>query len=120
VKTLKSHIALLLLGIFTFPIVFQPFHLLQHQSTGACFEHLCCQTEAAVKVTLPGIHFESQDKEECPVCEYDFAVKDLPGSSLFRTFTPVTHRSLKKPVNDLAFPQVYSTKTPRAPPLFAS
>ncbi len=117
---LKNHIAIVLVGIFIFPVVFQPVHVIWHQSPGSCIEHQCCKVEATESTSLPGMKFESQDDEHCPICEYQFPVKDLPEAFLFRPFTPLIHCSLEALVIDLAFPQPKSTKTPRAPPAFIS
>ena len=116
VHRLKDYIAIILIGIFIFPIAFQPVHVVLHQSPGSGCENQCCHIEATVSNGQAEMSIETPDDGHCPICEYQFAVKDLPEDFLLRTFTPVMQCSLEELVRDLTHPQPKSIKTPRAPP----
>jgi hypothetical protein len=77
-----QHIALWLSVVFAFPIVIQPWHVMNHHSEYFFSD----ETEHQQHCCTHQIHFEnknlphqlSQSVEHCPVCEYEFATFSLP------------------------------------------
>lgn len=61
-KYFQRHIALFLLLLVSIPIVYQPFHILEHR-------HGKIQTEHAYTF----VHVNS-DEETCYVCDFEFAL----------------------------------------------
>lgn len=117
---LRKHIALLLFGIFFFPILFQSFHIVWHHSHGYKCEHnLCSQT-------ITNTCFHSNDKnvsekeKTCPICEYQFSINDLPKISFFNAVIPVFACTYNEVATQQQYKQVFSDKTPRAPPVLIS
>lgn len=93
----RIHIALLLVMVFVFPIVIQPWHVMNHHSEyffsdEAEHHHHCCAHE---------IHFENeslpqqldQSVENCPVCEYEFATFSLPQNNWIAKGEPLCSES---------------------------
>jgi hypothetical protein len=63
-------------------------------------------------------HANVSGKEKiCPICEFQFAINDLPKTQFFTSIVPAIACSY----NEIAYQQqhkaVFSNKTPRAPPL---
>ncbi|MDX8340246.1 hypothetical protein SLH46_13685 [Draconibacterium sp. IB214405] len=115
-SNLKIHIALVFLGIFVFPIAYQPYHIVRHHSEKADCHHECCHL---VHDEPDGVTFKdnSGEEESCPICDYHFPVKDLPKPLFFTAAIPIVQNSLVEIEIKRACKQVISTKTPRAPPV---
>jgi hypothetical protein len=113
---IKKHITLALLGIFVFPIVFQPFHIIWHHAEDSHCHHECCPSEEKKPV---GLIFDvfSANNEYCPICEYHFPVNDLPENFFFASATKTVTSSVYELKIKPAYQQITSTKTPRAPPV---
>lgn len=117
---LRKHIALLLFGIFFFPILFQSLHIVWHHSHGYKCEHThCSQT-----VTNTDFHSDKENVSEkektCIICEYQFSINDLP---IIPFFNPAIHTiacNYTKTANQQQYKPVFSDKTPRAPPVIIS
>jgi len=109
--------ALTLLGIFLFPVIFQSVHTAGHKK--ACcsgHEHSCAvsQPERTTPRDSPGI---SQNEEPCPICNYQFPVNKLPDLSVFASHVPVVTAIVSDIIPDVEYRPVFSTKSPRAPPV---
>lgn len=107
----------MLLGIFVFPIAYQPYHTVRHHSEKADCHHECYQltyekTEGLV------IDANTDGDEPCPICDYHFPVNDLPKPLFYIPATPVVQGAVAEKDIKPAFKQVISIKTPRAPPVF--
>ena len=115
-NSFKQHIALVLLVIFTFPIAYQPYHMVMHHSADTECHHHCCHAEPA---RTSGILLEpySAEDENCPICDYHFPVNDLPKLSLFSTVERLLLTSISDSEIEQIRQQIISTKSPRGPPL---
>lgn len=117
---LRKHIALLLFGIFFFPILFQLFHIVWHHSHGYKCEHtLCSQTITNTDFYSTGDNI-SENEKTCPICEYQFSINDLPKISFFNAVIPVFACTYNEVATQQQYKQVFSDKTPRAPPVLIS
>lgn len=108
--------AIILIGIFLFPVVFQSFHIVQHQS----HEHEYCSAQhhiADYKITK-GLFFKqlSEKEEHCIVCEYQFSLHDFPAVAVYRTATLLTESILIQLFENLPATKAFSQAEPRAPP----
>lgn len=117
---IKKYIAILLLGIFISPITFQSFHIVWHHSHGSHGDHELCHIKVSAKPLCSVIKTVSQKDKHCLICEYQFPINDLPKVSIFRSITPVIKSSLNEFGIQLYFQQVFSNKSPRAPPTLYS
>lgn len=98
----------MLLGVFVFPLLFQPLHETKH----------CKQPAISVKcLDYSMVGADSHISGSCPICDFQFLVNDIPQISVFRAAVPC----IVRPFADLK-PSSYSLqnispKTPRAPPV---
>lgn len=117
---LRKHIVFLLFGIFFFPIVFQSVHIIWHHSHGYKCEH----NHYSQTITSKDLHQNSKNVSEkekvCLICEYHFSINDLPNISFFNAVIPVCECTYNKVVAHQQYKQVFSDKTPRAPPILIS
>lgn len=91
-KNKRLYTALYLLGLFVFPLIVQPWHIIQHHGHDFdCSGHIhaieqsyvhsqlhdqdCCHDSM-----LPLVSISNQDHshDPCYICDYKFLVKDLP------------------------------------------
>lgn len=115
---LKKHIAILLLGIFFFPLAYQPYHVLKHHSLKALCNQACCHSHTENKDCNNNVQFNSASKgpEHCPICEYHFPINVIPKLNLFKPKNSFRKYNLFGLEERLAFQQTSSKKSPRAPP----
>lgn len=117
---LRKHIAFLLFGIFFFFILFQSVHIVWHHSHGYKCEHnQCFQTITNTDIHLYGENVSEKEKT-CPICEYQLSINDLPKISFFNAVIPVFDCTYIEVVIQQQYKQVFSDKTPRAPPVLIS
>ncbi|MBN2728719.1 MAG: hypothetical protein JXR53_05795 [Bacteroidales bacterium] len=117
---LRKHIAYLLFGIFFFPILFQSVHVVWHHSHGDQGEHtLCAQTITRTDFQSNNKNVSEKEKT-CPICEYQFSINDLPKISFFNPAIPENACNYLKIAKQQQYKQVFSDKTPRAPPVYFS
>jgi len=126
----RLYTALYLFGIFVFPIVFQPLHIIQHhghgheysehvheidQNSGHTHHH---ETDCSHESVLPLVSLQSQDHshDPCLICDYEFPVQDMPVSwePVFTTYQFNEIQAVDLVLSDLQ--RVYSQINPRAPP----
>jgi hypothetical protein len=126
----RLYTVLWLLGIFVFPIIFQPWHIIQHhghehgssvyihetaQYHGHAHHHDTDCSHASV-LSFESIKTQDHSHDPCYICDYKFPVKDLP--------TPIqpgfiSHQFKELPSGNLVYPdllRVFSLTNPRAPP----
>lgn len=110
-RGVKNHIAVLLLGIFLFPQLFQPLHVIWHHvqdEIEAMCVHVCVEQNSGEAINLPDEH--------CSLCEFQAFPNNLPTTLFFRIMTRwVSHpfpEFKTSPVLQLDF----SERTLRAPP----
>lgn len=115
---LKKHIAILLFGIFFFPLTYQPWHVVKHHSQKSPCHHGCLHSKVEKKICNHGqcITSTSEKQETCPVCEYHFPIKTLPILTHFKSKKSSFEDQLFGLEARLAYQQVVSRKSPRAPP----
>ena len=107
------HIDFILLLLFGIPTVYQPVHLIQHNSAKAhaCFSGIY---HAGEKPGFPIV----QANRHCLICEYKFTVTDLPAKFNI-PFTELRFNELKQDnIQDRSFFEVIFQISPRAPPFF--
>nr|WP_321357304.1 hypothetical protein [uncultured Draconibacterium sp.] len=114
-KSLKIHIAFLLLGIFVFPIAYQPYHIVRHHSEKTDCHHPSCHLKYEKPDGLV-LDINTDGYESCPICDYHFPVNDLPRPLFYTPVIPIVQNSLVEIEIKRACKQVISSKTPRAPP----
>ena len=118
----KRHIVILLVGIFIFPLAYQPWHVVWHHSQELCSQHGCCQLNAehsakeAVGCDGPVLNPTPEKEEPCPICDYHFPVNILPKFFYYPTNNLVAESAVTDLKIRLPFQQVTSVKSPRAPP----
>jgi len=117
---LRINTTLFLLGIFMFPVIFQPWHIFQHHghdqecSVHAHHHDPNCDHEPVLPLVSIQSHDHSHDP--CYICDYKFPVKDLPTLCAleFTTHQFKELQSVNLVISDLQ--RVYSLIKPRAPP----
>jgi hypothetical protein len=117
---IRKHIAVFLLGIFCFPIIFQSVHIVWHHSHGYKQEYKICDKGTSEKTSYSFAKNISQKENICPICEYQFSINDLPKNSVFRTIIPEIACLLNEIAVQQQYNQIFSDKTPRAPPVVIS
>jgi len=117
---LKKYIVFLLFGIFFFPILFQSIHIVWHHSHGHDGKHHVFNHETSDKGFHANRENISEEEETCPICEYQFSINDLPAISIFSLEIPVYPCIYNKIITRQQYKQVFSDKTPRAPPVLTS
>ena len=102
--------------IFLFPVLYQPVHIIQHhsheRSDHACEHHNHHHhNEAPADIT----HI-TQAEDDCYICEYEFVIKDLPGSSELVN-APFPYYEVKTaPAVSYIKTRSFTQINPRAPP----
>jgi hypothetical protein len=89
VHGIKKYIAIVLLGTFGFPPLFQSFHIVWHHSPLLKGNHHLYHAEAPTKHLPKDEITLSKLEKRCPICDYRFSMNSLPGLSLFKTIIPV-------------------------------
>jgi len=117
---LRKHIALLLLGIFFFPILFQSVHIFWHHSHGYKCEHFFYHKKTSDNDSLTKHVNTSEEEETCLICEYKFPINDSPKVFFFSTTIPTFVCVINEIDKQLPYKPVFSDKTPRAPPVLIS
>lgn len=116
------NIAILIAGIFLFPVAYQPWHMAQHHSHDVhnheAHGHQCDHPHhqhdhsSAADSEAPIIH----TFDHCYICDYEFAVKALPGIVLADQ-TPVEFEELHAVEASSQYESSVSWRIqPRAPP----
>ena len=104
-----------MVGLVFIPILFQPVHVVWHFSIGHANEPHCCHFETSDKNSCS----ESIQPEEvhCLLCEFEFSINDLPEISCPKIVIPVFVFIYNEIATQQYFKQVFTDKTPRAPPV---
>lgn len=119
-KRFNQHIAIILFGIFFFPIVFQSIHIVKHHSNVSNFEqHFCGHIEIEDLYTASHEFYSFEDRS-CLICDYQFSINDLPKVLYFGKEIPALKYTyieiaVLKPFNQFSY-----DKTPRGPPILNS
>ena len=115
-KEVRKNIALSLLGIFLFPVVFQNLHVIRHHM----HESECCHhidvSEKKLKNSKELIIRSSENESVCPIVQYKLSINMLPEVlPLDNTFLVFVEKAAESTI-EWAFQPFYSAKSPRAPP----
>jgi hypothetical protein len=114
----NKHIAIVLLGIFTYPIFFQSIHIVWHHSHGLNNSFVDRKYSENEKSFDNVIAHLSNTEVCCPFCEYKFSINNLSKSSLFEcNIFKIDNNYIDIVINQFR-PCIQSKKSPRAPPLF--
>jgi len=114
---LKKYIAFLLFGIFFFPIVFQSVHIVWHHAHGYKCNHN--HHHIIVEVNLhQDVEKISETEQICPICEFHFSINNVPKTSFFNSVIPVFAYLFNVTADNINYTQIYTFKSPRAPPFY--
>ena len=121
-----KHITFFLLGLFLFPIVYQPVHSYWHHSvknsqTKQIFCNHSCSQSHDTKVTyiekVTGLYTLTEKEDHCPLCEYQLSINNLLVISTSEYLVQKLDISYNKIVITQFIPSVVSKESPRAPPI---
>lgn len=115
-RNLKGYIAVLLFGIFVYPMVFHVLHLDAHSSSevSSC-QHTSISLEADWTSSLDVDH-----SEDCAVCDFEFFVNDEPQPVSNVVAVDISNYHYFIYCSSHYGKNTCSTKSPRGPPaLFA-
>lgn len=115
---LKQHIALVFLGIFIFPLVYQPYHVVRHHGIEEPCHHECCHSHHE---KTDGVIYDilSDGDEHCPICDYHFPVNDVPQMHHLSSWLPYYKGFTYEAKPELPYTTPTRSKSPRAPPVSA-
>ncbi|MFQ3578730.1 MAG: hypothetical protein SNJ71_01140 [Bacteroidales bacterium] len=118
---LKKYIVVMLLGIFSFPIAYQSYHILYHHySQVHCNEHICCEKttisnkKQILEIVVP------DDENQCPICNYHFSVNKEHSIKFFTVYLPLNLCTFLAFYTEETHKYSITQKSPRAPPFFIS
>jgi len=117
---LRKHIAPLLFGIFFFPILFQSVHIVWHHSHNHNHEHHFCHHIDTAKESQTKYESIFKNEESCLICEYKFPINDSPKVFFINSDIPAIACIYDEIDKQQQYKQVFSDKTPRAPPVLIS
>jgi len=112
---LKKHIAVILLGIFIFPITFQSIHIVWHHSHRISYNAPCHNAVDCLDYTRTAF-FHSNSTNHCPICEYQLSINTLPDIPFFEAVIPIICGVFKVLSVTKPHQEVFALKSPRAPP----
>lgn len=118
---LRKHIAVLLFGIFFFPIVFQSAHIVWHHSRDHEHKHLIggkkysSENQSHALTTII-----SQKDNLCPICEYQFSSNDRSDILILKAKISEINCVFNEIVTLRYKKQDFSKKPARAPPVSIS
>jgi hypothetical protein len=118
-KRCYKNIAIILFGIFIFPIVFQYAHIITYHSNSFSDIHheSCCQTNENHSGINKGSVVDKNN--HCVICEYEFSFNEIPvkpviGVSVLIIKANTSEATIASPIPSLSY-----KKSPRAPPALA-
>lgn len=111
----NKHIATLLLGLFISPIIFQSVHIVWHHSHSVADNHHINNINDNQRLQGEAISVLTEDNH-CPVCEYEFAIHNLPAIFVFEANLPIIKGIQNETAEAQLHLEVYSTKSSRGPP----
>lgn len=117
---LRKHIAFLLFGIFFFPVIFQSLHIVWHHSHGYECEHHHCHKESPDKNSALNTQNLSDTENTCLICEFEFSITDVPELFIKKKEIPVLTYTYSEVATQQQYKQIFTDKTPRAPPILVS
>jgi hypothetical protein len=110
----RKHIAIVLLGFFIFPVAFQSVHIVRHHG----HDHDVCYHVSNNHINHSAASISEAEKvNKCPICEYKFAINKLPTVSVYEANIPIIKLAFNETIIGHPYPEVFESKSPRAPPL---
>lgn len=109
---IRKHIAPFLFVIFSFPITFQPLHVVWHHSHGYMGRQLYLHPFSG-----ENSNYISQKAELCPIGEYQFSVNDLPELFFFDSFKLSFSQAFNEKEIQQKHKAVFTEEPSRAPPV---
>jgi hypothetical protein len=71
-----------LFGIFSFPLIYQPFHVVVHHGHSHCAHCTIICSESHSDFGF-AVFADTDEKEEpCPICNYHFPINEIPAEFL--------------------------------------
>jgi len=116
-QIIRKHIALLLIGIFFFPMMFHSLHPLSHLK-GQCghTDQKLCNIPHAVGHDTDFTTLNPQ-AEICPVCQFQFANNELPFLPALVVYLAAKTLPVNESADDLFQDIDKAADSSRAPPL---
>jgi len=115
----KIHIAIIAWGIFIFPVIFQPAHVVWHHSAGHnenCGDS--CETSFRNPIPQNSVSISEID-DHCPICEYKFTINSLPEHLVYEIVLIGHTENFKHIFTKDPHQKLITSKSPRAPPCFS-
>jgi hypothetical protein len=118
----SKHIALLLLGILFFPILFQPLHVLWHHAVDEAHAHhhdggACCSLLVFDKHAQDKCEVLTEKESVCPICSYHFSMNELPVPVFYLSVVWFAIDAFNETLVRCFPQQVIAQNSPRAPPV---
>jgi hypothetical protein len=79
------NIALFLFGIFSFPLIYQPFHVVVHHGHSHCTRCTVSCSESHSDFGFAIFDVTEEKEEPCPICNYHFPINEIPTQFLSLT-----------------------------------
>lgn len=113
----KKNIALFLLGIFIFPFIFQPIHIIGHHNIINQEEQGFDNVQKSEHITDNSNLITLINDNSCPILKYQFSVNELSKISVIRFTLPEIEKPLCIIEEQQIKQQVIAFSSPRAPPV---
>lgn len=113
---IKKHIALALLGIFFFPIIFQSAHIVWHHSYSFQDDNFFRLSSGKTKEVVMIV---GSTVNHCPICDYKFAINKIPEFLIFAVLIVLINRIFNLATIAQPHKQAVTLDLSRAPPYLA-
>ncbi|MCB0806664.1 MAG: hypothetical protein KDC05_12765 [Bacteroidales bacterium] len=114
---LKNYIAYLLLWIFSFPLVYQSSHIAWHHGEESISCQTGCSSLCGIQDTDTGDHVFSVNTDPCPVCHYEFSVRDIQDAKIYEAKIPEVATWFDHSLVTSLQKQIHIIDAPRGPPI---
>jgi hypothetical protein len=110
------NIALFLFGIFSFPLIYQPFHVVVHHGHSHCTHCTVTCFESHSDFGFAIFDVIEEKEEPCPICNYHFPLNEIPAEFLsLQKIAIETGQVFSVPLKGYS-KNIFSNLIPRAPP----
>jgi len=121
-KRISKYIATVLLGIFIFPIVFQPVHIVLHtireHSSNEFGTQYSTKSTKGINMHKSVCAINGNSETHCLICEYKFSISNSLDNCLFECEIFKIEKDSINRLNNSFKLVFFSKKSPRAPPSF--
>ncbi|MCG8698185.1 MAG: hypothetical protein MI922_09035 [Bacteroidales bacterium] len=116
----KKQISLILILVFTFPVIYQQAHVVYHHILShihnSCNHHHCSQDKVKTVNLLTSSYSEKTKNEKCAICDYKFTVNQMPVDFQFdNSINSYSELNLKFTEENFGYVFILA-KSSRAPP----